>query len=112
MQVAAKLKNARLSAQKCRLVADQVRSMPVDRALDLLFFSVKKGAKLVRKVLESAIANAEHNHAANVDELKVHRIFVDEGPTMKRMKARAKGRGNRILKRSCHITVVVADGEE
>jgi large subunit ribosomal protein L22 len=107
MEVAAKLKNARISAQKCRLVADQVRGVEVDRALQILTFSPKKAARLLRKVLESAIANAEHNEGADIDELKVSRVFVDEGPTLKRFQARAKGRGNRIMKRTSHITVMV-----
>lgn len=109
MQTSAKHRHARISAQKARLVADQVRGMPVDKALTLLNFSNKKAAELVRKVLESAIANAEHNDGADIDELKVSSIFVDQGPSMKRMRARAKGRGNRILKRTSHITVTVAD---
>ena len=109
MQTSAKHRYARISAQKCRLVADQVRGLPVDKALTLLKFSNKKAAVLVRKVLESAIANAEHNDGADIDELKISSIFVDQGPSMKRMRARAKGRGNRILKRSSHITVTVAD---
>ena len=107
MQVDATLKYARVSAQKCRLVADQIRGAPVDRALQQLTFSHKKSAHLLKKVLESAIANAEHNEGADVDELKVTRIFVDEGPTQKRFRARAKGRANRVLKRSSHITVTV-----
>jgi len=111
MEVAAKLRGARLSAQKARLVADQVRGMPVGEALNLLEFSNKKGAEIVRKVLNSAIANAENNEGADIDELRVSTIFVDEGLTMKRMRARAKGRGDRILKRTCHITVKVADSE-
>jgi large subunit ribosomal protein L22 len=109
METAATLKYARISAQKGRLVADQVRGLGVERALNLLSFSPKKGAALMRKVLESAIANAEHNEGADVDELKVTRVFVDEGPTHKRMRARAKGRGSRILKRTSHITVVVGN---
>lgn len=109
MQTSAKHRHARISAQKARLVADQVRGLPVDRALTLLNFSNKKAAVLVRKVLESAIANAEHNEGADIDELKVSSIYVDQGPSMKRMRARAKGRGNRILKRTSHITVTVAD---
>lgn len=109
MEVAAKLSNARLSAQKARLVADQIRGKHVEEALDLLTFSKKKGAELIKKVLESAIANAEHNEGADVDELKVSTIFVDEAMTMKRIRPRAKGRADRILKRSCHITVKVAD---
>ncbi len=109
MEVAAKLRGARISAQKARLVADQIRGKAVEDALDILAFSTKKGAELVKKVLESAIANAEHNEGADIDELRVSTIFVDEGMTMKRIKPRAKGRADRILKRSCHITVKVAD---
>ena len=109
MEVAAKLKHARISPQKCRLVADQVRGMPVERALELLSFSPKKAASLIKKVLESAIANAEHNEGADIDELRVGKVFVDEGPTMKRIMPRAKGRADRIMKRSSHITVVVSD---
>jgi len=109
MEVAAKLTFARISAQKTRLVADQVRGLSVDKALQTLAFSPKKAAVIVKKVLESAIANAEHNDGADIDELKVAKIFVDEGPTHKRMRARAKGRGNRILKRTSHITVVVGE---
>ncbi|MCK9468372.1 MAG: 50S ribosomal protein L22 [Porticoccaceae bacterium] len=109
MEVAAKLRGARISAQKARLVADQVRGKGVEEALDILAFSPKKAATLVKKVLESAIANAEHNEGADVDELKVSSIFVDEGMTLKRIKPRAKGRADRIFKRTCHITVKVAD---
>lgn len=109
MEVSAKLSHARISAQKVRLIADQVRGMPVERALETLTFSPKKAAGLVRKVLESAIANAEHNEGADVDELKIAKIFVDEGPTFKRFQARAKGRANRILKRTSHITVTVGE---
>ncbi len=109
MQSTAKLSQARVSAQKCRLVADQVRGMPVERALELLTFSQRKAAKIVRKVLESAIANAEHNEGADVDELKVATICVDEGPTMKRWRPRAKGRANQILKRTSHIKITVAE---
>ena len=109
MEVAATLRGAQLSAQKARLVADQIRGKRVEEALDLLAFSAKKGAAIVKKVLESAIANAEHNEGADVDELKVSTVFVDEGLTMKRIKPRAKGRADRILKRSCHITIKVAD---
>ncbi len=108
-QAIAKLRHARISAQKARLVADQVRGLPVGRALEILTFSPKKAAQLIRPVLESAIANAEHNAGADVDELKVKVICVDEGPTMKRMHARAKGRGNRIMKRTSHITITVAE---
>ncbi|WP_052830568.1 50S ribosomal protein L22 [Gynuella sunshinyii] len=109
MEVQAVLRGARLSAQKGRLVADQIRGKSVSEALDLLAFSPKKGALLVKKVLESAIANAEHNEGADVDELKVSTIFVDEGLTMKRIRPRAKGRADRIFKRTCHITVKVSD---
>ena len=109
MEVVAKLKGARLSAQKARLVADQIRGKGVEEALQLLTFSPKKGAEIIKKVLDSAIANAEHNEGAEVDELKVSTIYVDEGLTMKRISPRAKGRADRIFKRSCHITVKVAD---
>ena len=109
MEVAAKLKGARITAQKARLVADQVRGKSVEEALNILAFSEKKAAVLVKKVLDSAIANAEHNEGADIDELKVSTIFVDEGMTMKRIKPRAKGRADRISKRTCHITVKVAD---
>ena len=109
MQTSAKHRHAKISAQKCRLVADQLKGMPVDQALTLLNFSNRKAAVMLRKVLESAIANAEHNDGADIDELKVTSIFIDQGPTAKRMGARAKGRGNRILKRTSHITVTVAD---
>jgi large subunit ribosomal protein L22 len=109
MEVSARLKGAKMSAQKARLVADQIRGRGVGEALDILNFSTKKGAHVVRKLLESAIANAEHNEAADVDELSVARIFVDEGLTMKRIRPRAKGRADRILKRTCHITLAVAD---
>lgn len=111
MEVAARLKGAQISAQKARLVADQVRGMQVEEALTLLEFSPKKAAHIVKKVLDSAIANAENNEGADVDELKISSIYVDEGLTMKRLRPRAKGRADRILKRSCHITVKVADGE-
>jgi len=109
VEVAAKLNGARISAQKVRLVADQIRGMQVEAALDILAFSQKKGAGLIKKVLESAIANAEHNEGADVDELRIVTIYVDEGTTMKRIKPRAKGRADQILKRSCHITVKLAD---
>ena len=109
MEAFAKHRHARTSAQKARLVADQIRGLHVEKALEVLSFSPKKGADLVKKVLESAIANAEHNEGADIDELTVSKIFVDEGPTMKRIKPRAKGRADRILKRSSHITVVVSD---
>jgi len=109
MEVAAKLKHAKISAQKVRLVADQVRGKPVEQALQLLAFSPKKAAAIVKKVLESAIANAEHNEGADIDELKVSRIFIDEGPSMRRWRARAKGRVNHIIKRTSHLTVMVGD---
>lgn len=109
MKTTAKLRSALVSAQKARLVADQVRGQKVDQALNLLAFSPKKSAHLVKKVLESAIANAEHNEGADVDELRVSEIFVDEAMTMKRIRPRAKGRADRIFKRTCHITVKVSD---
>ncbi len=109
MRVSAVLKNARLSAQKCRLVADQVRGLPVDAALNILTFSPKKGAVLLKKVLESAIANAEHNEGADIDTLKVTTVYVDKGPSLKRFTARAKGRGNRIEKQTCHSTLTVGN---
>ena len=109
MQVQAKLRGARLSEQKARLVADQVRGRQVEDALNLLTYSSKKGADVIRKLLNSAIANAEHNEGADVDELKISEIYVDEGMTMKRIMPRAKGRADRILKRSCHISITVAD---
>jgi large subunit ribosomal protein L22 len=111
MEVAAKLRGAQISAQKVRLVADQVRGKGVEEALDLLSYSTKKAAHIVKKILDSAIANAENNEGADVDELKISSIYVDEGTTMKRLRPRAKGRADRILKRACHITVKVADGE-
>jgi len=111
MEVAAKLRFARLSAQKCRLVCDQVRGLPIDRALDVLKFSSKRAAAVLKKVLDSAIANAEHNHGADIDELKVAKVFADQGPAYKRMMAKAKGRGSRILKPTCHITVILSDEE-
>jgi large subunit ribosomal protein L22 len=109
MEVSAKLKGARISAQKARLVADQIRGKSVEDALDVLAFSNKKAAEIVKKVLNSAIANAEHNEGADIDELNVSTVFVDEGMTMKRIRPRAKGRADRIMKRTCHITVKVAD---
>ncbi|MBE1286873.1 50S ribosomal protein L22 [Alteromonas sp. LMIT006] len=109
MEALAKHRFARTSAQKARLVADQIRGLHVEKALEVLTYSNKKAAVLVKKVLESAIANAEHNEGADIDELTVAKVFVDEGPTMKRIKPRAKGRADRIFKRSSHITVVVAD---
>jgi len=111
MNATAKLRGARISAQKVRLVADQVRGMPVEKAEQLLAFSTKKAARIVKKVLLSAIANAEHNDGADIDELSISTIMIDEGPTLKRGRARAKGRGTRILKRTSHITLTVADSE-
>jgi len=110
MEVSAKLSTARLSAQKARLVADQIRGKGVEEALELLTYSPKKGAAIIKKILNSAIANAEHNEGVDIDELKVSSIYVDEAMTMKRIQPRAKGRADRVLKRSCHITVKVADG--
>lgn len=109
MEALAKHKFARSSAQKARLVADQIRGLSVDKALNVLTYSPKKAAELVKKVLLSAIANAEHNEGADIDTLKVKTVFVDEGPSMKRIKPRAKVRADRIVKRTSHITVVVAD---
>jgi large subunit ribosomal protein L22 len=109
MQVAAKLRHARISPQKCRLVADQIRGLPVAQALKVLSFSRKKAARVVHKVLESAIANAEHNLGADIDELKVSTVHVDGAPFFARYSARAKGRGDRIVKRNSHITVHVGD---
>lgn len=109
MQVSAIHRFARISPQKARLVADQIRGKDVEAAVNILNFSDKKAAQLMSKVLNSAIANAENNEGADIDELKVTSAFVDEAPTMKRMRARAKGRGNRILKRTSHITVTVGN---
>jgi large subunit ribosomal protein L22 len=109
MESTAKLRYAHLAPQKGRLVADQIRGLPVEQALNILSFSKKKGADLMKKVLDSAIANAENNEGADIDELKVSAVMVDEGPTMKRIRARAKGRASRILKRTSHITVAVSD---
>jgi large subunit ribosomal protein L22 len=111
MEVGATLKGAQISPQKVRLVADQIRGKDVEEALGLLEFSTKKAAHIVKKVLDSAIANAENNEGADVDELKVSTVFVDAGRTMKRLSPRAKGRADRILKRSCHITIKVSDGD-
>ena len=109
METKASLIGVRLSDQKGRLVADLVRGKPVDQALNILAFSPKKGAGIIKKVLESAIANAEHNDGADIDALKVTRIYVEKGPVLKRFTARAKGRGNRIVKPTCHIYVTVGD---
>jgi large subunit ribosomal protein L22 len=111
METRAILRGVRLSAQKGRLVADQIRGLPVDQALNILTFSPKKGAVIIKKVLESAIANAEHNDGADVDELKVKTIYIDKAESLRRFTARAKGRGNVILKQTCHIHVVVGDGK-
>jgi large subunit ribosomal protein L22 len=112
MQVTARLRHAHISPQKCRLVADTVRGKAVGNALATLKFMPKKGAALVLKVLESAIANAENNLGADIDELKVHRIEIDAAPVLKRFAARAKGRGSRIVKRNSHITIQVSDGKK
>ncbi|ASK27096.1 50S ribosomal protein L22 [Neisseria chenwenguii] len=109
MRVNAQHKNARISAQKVRLVADLIRGKSIDQALNILTFSPKKGAELIKKVLESAIANAEHNNGADIDTLKVVTVYVDKGPSLKRFQARAKGRGNRIEKQTCHINVTVGN---
>ncbi|MCB1949717.1 50S ribosomal protein L22 [Nitrosomonas sp.] len=109
METTAKLRSVRLSAQKGRLVADQIRGLPVDKAINKLFFSPKKAATIIRQLLESAVANAEHNNGADIDELKISSIFVDKATFMPRSSARAKGRGNRIMKPTCHITITVAD---
>ena len=111
MEAKAILRTARISPQKARLVADQVRGLPVGRATDILAFSTKKAAQMVKKLLLSAVANAENNQGADVDALKVKTIMVDEGPSLKRFMARAKGRGTRITKRTSHITVVVGEGK-
>ena len=109
METRAKLRGARMSAQKGRLVADLIRGQRVDRALNILAFTPKKAAGIIKKVLESAIANAEHNDGADIDALKVKTIYVERGAFLKRFQARAKGRGNRVLKHSCHIYVTVGD---
>ena len=109
METRAILRGVRLSDQKGRLVADQIRGLPVDKALNILAFSPKKGAGIIKKVLESAIANAEHNDGADIDELKVKSIYVVKGMVLKRFTARAKGRGNRISKPTCHIFLTVGN---
>lgn len=111
MEVTAKLRNASLSAQKCRLVADMIRKTPVSTALNVLKFTPKKGAQIMLKILESAIANAENNKGIDIDELKISTVFVDEAATLKRISPRAKGRANQIHKRNCHITIIVSDEE-
>ena len=112
MEVLATLKYARFSAQKGRLVADQIRGLPIGQALNILNFSTKRAAKVLKKVLDSAIANAEHNEGADVDELFISTVFVNEGTAFKRLLPRAKGRSDRILKRTCHITVKVSDQKQ
>jgi large subunit ribosomal protein L22 len=112
MQVTAKLRYARISPQKCRLVADTVRGKPVGNALATLKFMPKKGAEIVRKALDSAVWNAQNNNGLDIDDLRVERIYVDAAPVLKRFAARAKGRGARIVKRNSHITVVVGDGKK
>jgi len=112
MATSAKLKYAHSSPQKMRLVADQIRGLPVDRAMNILTYSNKKAADIIKKVLESAVANAEHNDGVDVDELKVASVFINQGPTMKRLRPRARGRADRIIKRMSHITVTVAETEE
>ncbi|BBE50060.1 50S ribosomal protein L22 [Ferriphaselus amnicola] len=109
MNTTAQVKGVRLSAQKGRLVADQIRGLPVGQALNILTFSPKKGAVIIKKALESAIANAEHNDGADIDELKVASIYVDKAASLKRMSPRAKGRGNRIEKQTSHITITVGN---
>lgn len=109
METNATLRGVHLSAQKGRLVADLIRGKSVEQALNILTFSPKRGASIIKKVLESAIANAEHNDGADIDALKVSKIYVEKGTSMKRFTARAKGRGNRILKQTCHIYVTVGE---
>jgi large subunit ribosomal protein L22 len=112
METKASLRGARLSAQKGRLVANMIRGKPVDQAINILAFTPKKGAKIIKKVLESAIANAEHNNGADIYELKITTICVEKGPVLKRFQARAKGRGNRIVKPTCHVFLTVGDGKK
>lgn len=109
METRANLRGVRLSAQKGRLVADLIRGKSVSQALNILAFSPKKGANIIKKVVESAIANAEHNDGADIDSLKVKTIYVEKGVVLKRFTARAKGRGNRIVKPTCHVFVTVGD---
>ena len=110
METTASVRGVRLSAQKGRLVADLIRGKPVGKAFNILNFTQKKAALIIRKALESAVANAEHNDGADIDELKVTRICVEQGPSLRRFSARAKGRGTRIAKKSCHVYVTVGDG--
>ena len=109
METRAVLRGVRLSSQKGRLVADQIRGLPVDKALNILTFSPKQGAAIIKKVLESAIANAEHNDGSDIDELKVTTICVEKGMVLKRFTARAKGRGNRIVKPTCHVFLTISN---
>ena len=111
MEVSAKLKHARASVQKTRLVADQIRNCSISNAINILTYSSKSVAILIKKVLNSAVANAEHNKGADIDELYISTIHVDEGPKLKRLSPRAKGRSNRILKPTCHITIIVSDSK-
>lgn len=111
MTTQATLRYTHISPQKMRLVADQIRGLPVDRALNLLAFSNKKASSILKKVLESAIANAEHNDGADIDALKVGAVWVNQGPVMKRLQPRARGRADRILKRTSHVTVTVVEAE-
>ena len=106
-EVSAILKGVRISPQKARLVADMIRGKKVDNAINMLTFSPKKGAEIMKKVLESAIANAEHNNSADIDDLKIKKIYVDKGATLKRIRARAKGRAAKIQKQTSHITLTV-----
>src|SRR5512137_247851 len=112
METTASVRGVRLSAQKGRIVADLIRGKPVDKALNILAFTPKKAAGIIRKALESAIANAEHNDGADIDELRVTRICVERGPSLRRFSARAKGRGTRINKKTCHVYVAVGDGKK
>jgi large subunit ribosomal protein L22 len=112
METSASIKGARLSAQKGRIVADLIRGKPVDKALNILRFTPKKAAGIIKKALESAIANAEHNDGADIDDLRVTRIYVEKGPVLRRFSARAKGRGTRIEKNSCHVFVTVGDAKQ
>lgn len=109
MQTRSQLKHARISPQKLRLVADQIRGQSAEQALEILTFSEKKAGAILKKVVDSALANAEHNEGADIDELRISEVMVDAGPVMKRLQPRAKGRGNRILKRTSHVTVTVSD---
>ena len=112
METRAILRGARMSAQKGRLVADLIRGKPVDQAMNILAFTPKKGAAIMKKLLESAIANAEHNDGADIDTLKVKTVHVERGMFLKRFQARAKGRGNRIIKPTCHVFLTVGDGKK